>query len=47
MAGAAVFGMRLPLLRNQARELIVTQQMAAGEPAEEVTGGPLAVEQRS
>ena len=41
IAGAAVFGLRLPALRAQARELIVAQQMAGGEPAEEVTGGPL------
>jgi MFS family permease len=47
MAGAALFGMRLPSLRAQARELIVAQQMAGGEPAEEVTGGPLAAEQRT
>jgi MFS family permease len=46
IAGAALFSARLPLLRDQARELIVAQQMAAGEPAEEVTGGPLAAEQR-
>jgi MFS family permease len=46
MAGAALFGMRLPSLRAQARELIVAQQMAGGEPAEEVTGSPLAVDQR-
>jgi MFS family permease len=41
MAGAAVFGIKLPALRAQARELIVAQQMAGGEPAEETTGGPL------
>jgi MFS family permease len=46
IAGAAVFGLRVPVLRAQARELIVAQQMAAGEPAEEVTGGPVSVEAR-
>jgi MFS family permease len=47
MAGAAMFGMRLPSLRDQARELIVAQQMTAGEPAEEVTGSPLAADRPS
>jgi MFS family permease len=46
IGGAAVFGARLPGLRSQARELIVAQQMAAGEPAEEVTGHPLAADER-
>jgi MFS family permease len=45
IAGAAVFGMRLSALRAQALELIVAQQMAAGEPPEEITGTPLAVRQ--
>jgi MFS family permease len=47
IAGAAVFGARLPGLRSQARELIVAQQMAAGEPAEEVTGHPLAANEQT
>ena len=47
IGGAAVFWGRLPGLRSQARELIVAQQMAAGEPAEEVTGHPLAADERA
>jgi MFS family permease len=35
--GAAVFGVRLPGLRAEARELIVAQQMAGGDPAQEIT----------
>ncbi|HZU28539.1 MAG TPA: MFS transporter [Bryobacteraceae bacterium] len=34
---AAVFGRRLPKLRIAAREMILAQQMVAGNPAEEVT----------
>jgi MFS family permease len=45
IAGSALFGLKLPALRAQARELILAQQMAAGEPAEEITGSPLAVRQ--
>ncbi len=37
VAGAAVFGLRLPSLRPAARELIVAQQMVAGTPAEDVS----------
>jgi hypothetical protein len=44
VAGGALFGARLPALRAQARELIVAQQMTAGEPAEKVTGSPLVEE---
>lgn len=35
--GAAAFGVRLPALRASARELIVAQGMAGGEPAEQMT----------
>jgi MFS family permease len=35
--GAIVFGLRLPALRDEARQLIVAQQMVGGTPAEEVT----------
>jgi MFS family permease len=35
--GAIVFGLRLPALRDEARQLIVAQQMVGGAPAEEVT----------
>jgi MFS family permease len=37
LAAAAVFSMRLPALRGEARELIVAQQIAGGEPAAEAT----------
>jgi MFS family permease len=37
IAGAALFASKLAALRPEAHELIVAQQMAAGEPAEEVT----------
>jgi MFS family permease len=36
--GAAVFGWHLPALRQEARQMIVAQQAAGGEPAEDVTG---------
>jgi len=32
IAGAAVFGARLPSLRGEARRLIVAQRMAGGDP---------------
>jgi MFS family permease len=35
---AAVFRMRLPKLRGEARELIVAQGLAAGDPPQEITG---------
>jgi MFS family permease len=35
--GAAIFGLRLPKLRVEARRLIVAQGMVGGEPAQEVT----------
>jgi MFS family permease len=41
-----MFGLRLPVFRQEARQMIVALQMAGGDPAEEVTagaeGGPLA-----
>jgi len=39
-----LFGLRLPVFRREARQMIVALQMAGGAPAEEVTGGasPLA-----
>lgn len=36
---ALVFGSRLPSLRTEARQLILAQQMAAGDPPDEMTGG--------
>ena len=37
IAAAAVFSMRLPSLRGPAREMILAQQQAGGDPAEETT----------
>jgi MFS family permease len=35
--GAAVFGFRLPALRGEARQLLIAQNMAGGDPPEEIT----------
>ncbi len=40
--GALVFGLRLPALRAEAREIIVALQMAGGDPPEEMTTGEYA-----
>jgi predicted membrane channel-forming protein YqfA (hemolysin III family) len=37
VAGAIVFGLRWPELRPEARQLVLAQQMVAGNPADEVT----------
>jgi MFS family permease len=37
LGGAAIFGLRLPQLRVEARRLIVAQGMVGGDPAEEMT----------
>jgi predicted MFS family arabinose efflux permease len=37
VAGAVWFGTHLPKIRAEARQLIQAQQMAGGEPAEEMT----------
>jgi MFS family permease len=37
VGGAAIFGLRLPSLRVEARRLIVAQGMVGGEPAQEMT----------
>ena len=37
VGGAAIFGVRLPKLRVEARRLIVAQGMVGGEPAQEMT----------
>jgi len=45
IVAAAVFGLRLPAFRREARQMIVALQMIGGGPAAEVTaagGGPLA-----
>jgi MFS family permease len=44
IAGALVFGVRLPTLRPQARRIILAQQAAAGEPAQGITGSATASE---
>ena len=37
VGGAAIFGMRLPKMRVEARRLVVAQGMVGGEPVQEVT----------
>jgi MFS family permease len=37
LGGAAIFGMRLPKIRAEARRLIVAQEMVGGEPVQEMT----------
>jgi MFS family permease len=37
IAGAIWFGRKLPIFRGEARQLIIAQAMAGGEPAEEMT----------
>ncbi len=37
LGGAAIFGLRLPTLRVEARRLIVAQGMVGGEPVQEMT----------
>lgn len=37
LGGAAIFGLRLPKMRGEARRLIIAQQMVGGEPAQEMT----------
>jgi MFS family permease len=37
LGGAAIFGLRLPAMRGEARRLIVAQQMVGGEPAQEMS----------
>jgi MFS family permease len=41
VASAGVFSLRLPALRNEARELIIAQEMAGGDPPAEMTGANL------
>ena len=38
IAGAALFGWHLPVLRRDARRMIVALQAAGGEPSEEISG---------
>lgn len=44
--GGIVFGVRLPLLRHEARRIIVALQMAGGDPADQVTGEASVVARR-
>jgi MFS family permease len=37
LGGAMIFGLRLPKIRGEARQLIVAQQMVGGEPAQQMT----------
>jgi len=37
IVGAGLFGLKLPVLRPAAREMIIAQQMAGGTPAQEMT----------
>ena len=41
LIGGGIFSLRLPRLRDEARELIVAQEMAGGQPAAEMTGANL------
>lgn len=45
--GAIGFALRMPSLREEARRLIVAQQMTGGDPAEEITGAGTAVPTRA
>jgi len=38
VAGAALFGWHLPVLKRQARQMIVALQAAGGEPSDEMSG---------
>jgi MFS family permease len=46
LAASAVFAFYLPSLRAEARSLIVAQQMAAGDPPQEMTGGTVVYDPR-
>jgi MFS family permease len=37
LGGALIFGLRLPKIRGEARQLIIAQQMVGGEPVQEMT----------
>ena len=47
MAAAGFFSLHLPRLRVHSRRLIVAQQMAGGDPPQEMTGGSLEIPQES
>ncbi len=40
IVGASLFWLRLPMLRGEARQLIIAQQMSGGSPPDEVTDTP-------
>ncbi len=40
LAGAGIFSLHLPAVRAEARQLIIAQGMAGGEPPEELSAGP-------
>ena len=44
MVAAAIFWMWWPQIRVSARKLIVAQQMAGGDPPQEMTGGSVELE---
>jgi hypothetical protein len=44
VVASAVFWMHLPRIRVHARRLIVAQQMEAGVPPQQMTGGSLELE---
>ena len=44
LAGGAVFALRWPALRGEARQLILAQSMAGGEPPEEMTDQAISME---
>jgi len=37
LAGATIFGLRLPKIRGEARRLIIAQGMVGGEPVQEMS----------
>jgi predicted MFS family arabinose efflux permease len=43
LAGAGLFALRLPVIRGEARALIVAQGLSGGEPPQEMVGGGVAV----
>jgi hypothetical protein len=46
LGGGVIFGATLPVIRSEARALIVAQGLAGGEPPQEMIGGALPVTQQ-
>lgn len=46
LGGAAIFGLRWPGLRSEARQLILAQTMSSAEPPEEITGQAVQYDRR-